>query len=126
MSNRINVTIKNATSQDLKCTNLSCATLDGLSVGDVIIEGKSKSYTASSNDRIFVQFTGDNSVVYNLAMTCPELSDNSATGFGNGGLQQYSGSGTPANFIFRLGEGDKACWSSGKSVSFGPRYGDCS
>ena len=114
MGTRVSAQINNTSSEPVECTNISCATLDGLSIGQVITKGDYKIYTSDSNDRIFVQFTGQlTGTVFSLAMTCPELSDNSATGYGNGGLQIYSGSGTPAYFVFNLGQGDLASWSSG-------------
>ena len=127
MGTRVSVTISNTTSEPVECSNLSCAALSGLSVGAVITKGDYKIYTSDSNNRIFVQFTGQvTGTVFSLAMTCPELSDNSATGYGNGGCQQYSGSGTPANFTFNLGQSDQADWGGGKSVPYGVSYGACS
>jgi len=127
MSTRVNVRIQNMTNETVECTNISCAQLTGLSVGDKIKPNFTTAYSSTSNDRIFVQFRGDKSnITYSLAMTCPKLSDNSATGYGNSGLQPYSSSGTPANFEFYLGENDDANWGNGSSIYYGPTYGDCS
>lgn len=127
MSIRVFCSITNKTAENIKFVRALCKGLDGLGPDSIIVPGQSITYTAETNDRIMVTFEGTQSgTSYNLAMTCPKLSDNSASGFGNGGLQHYEEEGTPANFNFHLGEGDQASWSSGNSISYGVTWGECS
>jgi hypothetical protein len=57
-----------------------------------------------------------------MSFTCPKLSSNSAEGSPSGsqffvpaGLQAYSEKGTPVTFTYKIGQENKACWSSGTS-----------
>ncbi len=126
---RVNVTVVNNSGLNVKCTNIGCETFTKLSVGDTVAAGGQNTFSSDTNDRIFATFTevapGDGS--WELSMTCPRSSSNSACGSLNAGLQTYEESGTPANFKFILGTPNLADWDSGSSNGGNViTYGDCS
>lgn len=128
MSTRVTLTVVNKSGTTLKCTNVGCESFDNLKVGDTIAAGGKNTFTSSTNDRIFATFEEDGPGIgaWQLAMTCPELSDNSACGSFNAGLQHYSESGH-GNFTFNLGSPNLADWDSGSSNEGNViSYGDCS
>ena len=129
MSTRVNVTVINNSGLTVKCTNTSCESFTNLSVGDTIAAGGKNTFSTDTNNRIFATFAEESPGIgaWQLAMTCPELSDNSACGSFNAGLQTYEEDGTPANFTFILGTPNKADWDSGSSNNGDViSYGDCS
>jgi len=129
MSTRINLTVENKTDLEVKCTDISCKTFSGLSVGDTIAPGKSFKCTSDTNDRIFCEWAQESpgSGNWQLAMTCPKSSDNSACGSNKAGLHTYNRSGTPVSFTFSLSEENRADWNHGDE-NHGEciTYGDCS
>lgn len=130
MSTRINLNIKNTVNPDesIVCRKILCQNIDGLDVGTVLAAGETGKYTASTNDRVFCMWEGlISGTEYQMAMTCPKSSSNSAAGYGSAGLQKYSRSGTPANFTFHVGTKDLADWDNGDSYEGNaPDFGDCS
>jgi hypothetical protein len=105
-------TICNKTKKTLIVERLKCCSFENLSVGDTWAPGVCKPYYSSDPGRIFVWFSdSEKTQHYVIGVTCPVFSSNSATGFGNGGLQPYSSSGDMLEVIWYLGEGDRADWS---------------
>lgn len=128
LSNRITVYIKNMSDEVIQCKHILCGDIQGLDVGDKLNPSQVMVYHATSNDRIFSDWSGlESGDVYKIAMTCPKSSHNSAAGYGNGGLQHYSRTGTPVTFRFNLGNKDLADWDNGDEYhGEAPEYGDCS
>ena len=109
---RVTVRIVNSSNQRLRCTDVTPAgAFSNLFVGDTIAANGSSTYTSDDNDRIFATFTEDSGGIgsWQLAMTCPKMSDNSACGSYNSGLQEYGTSGS-ASFEFDLGTPNQADW----------------
>jgi hypothetical protein len=105
-------TICNQTNKTLIVERLKCCSFEHLSVGDTIGPYSYKNYFSRDRGRIFVWFSNaDKTQHYAIGATCPVFSSNSATGFGNGGLQPYKTSGDMFDVVWNLGEGDKADWS---------------
>ena len=129
MSNRINLKIINNTGTTVRCSDTSCEAFTNLSVGTTVANKGQDTFNSDTNDRIFCTFQQEapGKGKWQLAMTCPEMSDNSACGSLDAGLQHYSPSGSPATFTFILGEPNLADWENptenkGETIS----YGDCS
>jgi hypothetical protein len=130
MSTRVIFVVDNsANSVPVICADIACQPVDGLAVGQSIAAGVMQTFTASTNDRIFCRFVNSNGSVYELAMTCPKSSHNSAGGIlGLEGLQPYSRTGTPVNFTFSLGNPNQADWDNGSTTNPNNSlvtYGDC-
>jgi len=125
---RINLKIKNKTDESIVCRKILCSDIRGLDVGDQLSINDEKSYTVDTNDKVFCLWEGMiTSTQYQLAMTCPKSSRNSAAGYGSAGLQFYSRGGTPANFTFHIGKKDMADWDNGDEYKGNaPEFGICS
>lgn len=129
MGQEVKLTIVNNTGTTVTCTDIRCEKFEDLNVGDQLASGFSATYIALTNDRVFCTFAQNppGSGSWQLAMTNPEMTDNSACGSLNAGLQPYSPSGTPAQFTFILGQPNEADWDNpsvnkNKTIT----YGDCS
>ena len=129
MSTRVKLIVKNKTGLTVKCTDVRCEKFSDLKVGTTIAAGGENTFLTDTNDRIFCTFTEEapGAGSWQLSMTCPKSSTNSACGSFNAGLQHYDKHGTPAVFTFILGEANLADWDNG-SVNKGKtiNYGDCS
>ena len=127
---RVKLIITNTTGATLTCTDIGCEAFDvtPLNVGDTIPPGGTGTYASSTNDRIFC--TWKSSVgggVFQMGMTTPKSSSNSAYGSFYAGLQNYQGSGTPCTFTYVPGTPNEADWNdpnqdNGTTVA----YCDCS
>ena len=128
MSTRVSLTITNGTKEKVQCKHILCQDIDGMDVGDTLEAGATKTYTVSTNDRVFCDWVGmETGDVFKMGMTCPKSSHNSAAGYGNSGLQTYSRTGTPVSFTFNLGHKCLADWDNGDEYTGAePTYGDCS
>lgn len=130
MSTRINLTITNSVSpaETIVCRKILCQNIENLNVGTQLKPGDSGHYTVSTNDRVYCLWQGlVSGTEYQLAMTCPKSSHNSAAGYGSAGLQTYSRTGTPVSFTFEVGTKDLADWDNGNSYEGNaPTFGDCS
>ena len=104
--------ICNKTNKTLIVERLKCCSFEGLSVGDKLEPDYCYKHYSHDSGRIFVWFSdADKTQHYAIGATCPAFSSNSATGFGNGGLQPYSSNGDMFEVDWNLGEGDRADWS---------------
>ncbi|MCB0696523.1 MAG: hypothetical protein KDC07_04115 [Chitinophagaceae bacterium] len=115
---RLTVTITNPFSTPVTCSQsndvCSNSAWDNLTPGTVIQPGASGTFTSQSNDRIFCEWTDANGGVFQMAMTSPKSSSNSACGITpRAGLQAYERHGTPVDFTFILGTANKADWDNG-------------
>ena len=129
MSTRITLVVVNNTGSDVVCADTHCESFDNLEEGTVIKNGTTGTFSSSTNDRIFATFVMEvGAGGWEMGMTCPKSSSNSAYGTAKAGLQPYSRSGTPCTFTYVLGEENQADWDNGDSYtrSKGLRYGDCS
>lgn len=119
MSTRVRVTIHNPYDKKVRCSlsNSVCPNgqWDDMDEGTEIEKNSSRTFTSSSNNRLFCEWTNDEyGAIFEMAMTCPIGSSNSACGISkNSGLQTYQESGTPAQFIYILGNPNQADWQSG-------------
>lgn len=130
MSNdRVKLTIINNTGTVVKCTDVACETFTNLEAGSTVTNNGKSIFTSETNDRLFCTFEQEapGKGVWQLAMTCPKSSHNSACGSLNAGLQAYAKTGTPAEFTFNLGEANQADWDHGDSNEGDTiPYGACS
>ena len=130
MTTRIKLAVTNSVNpkESIVCRKILCQNIDGLDVGTVLASGATGKYTASTNDRIFSEWEGlVSGTKYQMAMTCPKSSTNSAAGYGSAGLQTYEKHGTPVSFTFNVGTKDKADWGHGDEYEGdAPDFGDCS
>tara|TARA_R110001599_G_scaffold57665_2_gene158887 strand:+ start:1409 stop:3829 length:2421 start_codon:yes stop_codon:yes gene_type:complete len=129
MSTRVNIEVNNKTNYTLtQQAGMLWGGPYGVAPPQTIGPNQSRvAFSLNDNDRAGVVYlatdsNGNEMGYVTMSYTCPELSDNSAEGssdmagfFISAGLQVYSQSGTPANFIYNVGEPNKACWSSGSS-----------
>ncbi len=125
---RIHLEILNSSTEAIICRNILCQSVDGLNIGWTVQPQQSGAFSSRTNDRVFVLFQGLTSgTEYQLAMTCPKSSPNSAAGYGSGGLQTYDRSGTPVTFRFCIGSNDMADWGHGDEYTGdSPDFGNCS
>ncbi len=130
LATRITLTIDNSqNSAPVTCADIACQPIAGMYVGLTIKAGKQQVFLISTNDRVFCRFVDSNENVYELGMTCPKSSSNSAEGcLGKEGLQAYEDSGTPAAFTYILGGPNLADWNDPSTST--PNngivaYGDC-
>lgn len=134
---RVNVKLTNTLENPIICRGVLCQGLQNPKTGalwadgDVIEPGALVGMLSESNDRIFAQFESqikgvNTGIMFQIAMTVPGSSCNSAAGyFGNEGLQKYNDD-TPATFIFNIGEKNLASWSDCNGLGTDPpAYGDC-
>lgn len=129
MSTRVQLLIKNNTGTTVTCTDIACEGFDDLNVGDTLENGGQKTYTSSSNDRIFCTFeqVAPGKGAWQLGVTCPKSSHNSAQGSFDAGLQTYERTGTPVTFTYDFGNPNQADWNNGdKDTGASVPYGDCS
>lgn len=117
-STRVKVVIVNPYDIPVTCAHsddvCSNAQWDNMPVGTVIAPNTSLTFTSESNNRLFCEWTNKYGAIFQMAVTNPEMSDNSACGITvNAGLQQYSESGTPVTYTFKLGTSNLADWDSG-------------
>lgn len=134
MSYRVKLVINNKLSIDLTCASISGPTFDNLAVGQVAKAGQSITFTNETNDRVYVTWKDANGMQYQMGMTCPQSSSNSAagyttTGFGDPGLQKYAESGTPCVFTYNIGTPTQASWGNPQgpaNQSQNPKYGELS
>ncbi len=130
MSNvRVKLTINNQTGNTIKCTNTKCESISGMEGGvTTIADGESKTFTATSSDRIFCTWVEEGAYgAWEMGMTCPKSSSNSAYGSTNAGLQHYDRSGTPVEFEYIPGTPNQADWNHGNQNNGDTiSYGDCS
>jgi hypothetical protein len=124
---RLTVTIQNPYNTPLKCVDIPCAKFTNLFVGDTIEPAGQRTYSSDSNDRVFVTFQNSFGGSWQLAMTSPKSSSNSACGITpSSGLQPYEEHGTPVAFTYILGQGNLADWKNGdKNTGAVVTYGDC-
>jgi hypothetical protein len=118
MSTRVSVTIHNPYDKKVRCSlsNSVCPNgqWDNMDEGTEIEKGQSRTFTSSSNNRLFCEWTNEYGAIWQMAMTCPVGSSNSACGISkNAGLQKYLESGTPAQYTYLLGQPNDADWKSG-------------
>jgi hypothetical protein len=129
MTNRITLIINNTTSIPVTCGDIACQAIPGMSVGTTIPAGQTSTYFITTNDRVFCRFVSTDGQVYELGMTCPKNSHNSAEGcLGNEGLAAYEREGTPVTFMYNLGGPNLADWDNGKTSAPNNKivaYGDC-
>ena len=132
MSTRVKLVVKNNTGVVVECTNIHYERFENLSEGHTIAPGGENEYTTETSDRIFCTFTEQSPGAgsWQLAMTCPISSRNSACGSYNAGLQPYERRGTPVTFTFILGQPNEADWNHGdistNMLQDVIRYADCS
>ncbi len=128
MSTRVTLIVENSTGQTVKCTDTRCASFDNLNSTTTIPDGEKGTYTSESSDRLFCTFEQeDGNGVWEMGMTCPKSSHNSAQGSAQAGLQTYDQEGTPVTFTYKLGEENEADWDHGnKNDGDHVAYGDCS
>ena len=119
---RVTMIVKNPFNSPVTCMSIPCATFnppqDGdqsgavmLQVGTVIPANGTGIFVSQSNNRLFCLWTNSYGGYWQMAMTCPKSSPNSACGLTpTAGLQGYSGSGTPTSFTFILGNANLADW----------------
>jgi hypothetical protein len=74
-------------------------------------------FTNDTNDRVYVTWVDANGTSYEMGMTCPKSSSNSAAGYtggnlGDPGLQVYEKSGTPCTFTYKIGTPSQASWDN--------------
>jgi hypothetical protein len=111
---RVIVKIKNNFSIPVKCTSIPCAEFKDLKVNHVIEAHSEAVFQSDSNDRLFCEWRNTDGGFWQMAMTCPKGSSNSACGISpTAGLRMYDPKGTPANFEYILGEDNLADWKSG-------------
>jgi hypothetical protein len=118
MSTRVSVTIHNPYDKKARCSlsNSVCPNgqWDNMDEGTEIEKGQSRTFTSSSNNRLFCEWTNEYGAIWQMAMTCPIGSNNSACGISkNSGLQTYLETGTPAQFTYILGKQNDADWNHG-------------
>jgi hypothetical protein len=128
MTTRITLTVDNTQNAvAVTCADIR-GPIPGMYVGLTIKGGTSRAFLIETNDRVFCRFVDTNEKVYELGMTCPKGSDNSAEGcLGTEGLQTYLEDGTPVDFTFQLGGPNLADWNHGSTttpVNGVPAYGD--
>lgn len=129
MSVRVELVVKNNTDIDVECTDIKCEKFEDLVVGSIIASKGEKTFSSTTNDRIFCTFSqkAPGAGKWQLAMTCPKSSHNSACGSYCAGLQKYERKGTPVTFTFILGTENLADWSHGdRDAHDTVVYGDCS
>lgn len=93
-----------------------------------ISSGDSATFTLDTNDRGGIWYraldpdTKDEVGFVCMSFTCPKMSDNAAEGSPSdgdllisAGLQTYEESGHPLDVTYKVGQENKACWSSGSS-----------
>lgn len=129
---RVEFIVVNNTGLAVQCVNTCCEGFDvpgfTLSVGTTIQNGQRGTFRSATNDRIFATFTEVGGAgAWQMAMTSPKSSRNSACGSLMAGLQIYSRTGTPTTFTFIPGQPNQADWNHGdKDDGDVVRYCDCS
>jgi hypothetical protein len=114
ITDRITLIINNTTSNTVICGDIACQPIPGMLVGTTIPAGQTSTYLIPTNDRVFCRFVSPDGQVYELGMTCPKNSHNSAEGcLGNEGLAAYEQEGTPVTFTYNLGGPNLADWNNG-------------
>ncbi|HVG08640.1 MAG TPA: lipase family protein [Thermoanaerobaculia bacterium] len=131
-SYRVELVVNNNTGGTIECTDTSCELFDvpgfQLGIGATIPNGETGTYRSTTNNRIFATFApaGSGSPVWQMGMTCPKASHNSADGNSNAGLQTYSRTGTPVTFTYNPGQPNQADWNHGnENEGDTVTYGDC-
>lgn len=129
---RVILIVENPYDVPVTCTHsndvCSNSAWDNLPVGTVIAANSQQTFTSQSNNRLFCEWTNKYGAIFQMAMTCPKASSNSACGISaNAGLQEYAEHGTPVQFTYILGQQNQADWDSG-TVNNGNTipWGDCS
>lgn len=128
---RVELVVVNTTNAPLQCTNTCCEGFDvpgfELSIGTQVQPGQSATFRSETHNRLFATFQPlGGSSAWEMAMTCPRGSHNSACGNPGAGLQTYSRSGTPATFRFIPGQANKADWNHGdRDDGDVVKYGNC-
>jgi hypothetical protein len=131
-SYRVELIVNNNTGGTIECTDTSCELFDvpgfQLGVGTTIPNGQTGTYRSTTNNRIFVTFApAGGSPTWQMGMTCPKASHNSADGNQNAGLQTYSRTGTPVTFTYNPGQPNQADWDHGNEDEGDTvPYGECS
>ncbi len=129
MGTRVKFTIENNTGKTLQCTDICCESFEGLNKDDKIPNGETKEYTSNTNDRIFCTWVVEESspsIEYQMGMTSPKSSHNSAYGSVKAGLQKYERTGTPVAFTYKPGNDNKADWNHGDhDTGDTVNYGSC-
>ncbi|MCU7850079.1 MAG: pentapeptide repeat-containing protein [Candidatus Thiodiazotropha sp. (ex Lucinoma kastoroae)] len=98
-----------------------------MNIGDTIDKDGTKTFYSPSHDRMFFKLKSVISgIELKFAVTAPQSSKNSATGYGSGGLEKYNPHDN-ATFTFHPGDKDKADWDNPDAYtgSTPPDYGDC-
>lgn len=129
---RITLNINNKTSLPVICADISCEPIPAMYVGMTIPAGRTQTFSITTNNRVFCRFVSQDETVYELGMTSPKSSSNSAEGcLGNEGLQTYAPHADPVTFTYDLGSLNLADWNNGQpEPPFTPNnkivaYGDC-
>ena len=126
---RIVLIVTNNYDLDVECTDIKCQKFDDLKVGTVIPAGGVGIFESSTNDRVFCTFeqVRPGAGFWQLGMTCPKSSSNSAQGSFRAGLQKYRRRGTPVTFEYVLGQPNRADWDNGRQdKGENVPYGHCS
>lgn len=129
MSTRVKLRIKNNTGKTVRCSHISCQQFDDLKAGVTIRNGQERTFHSGTNDRVFVIWEWvDGPAAWEMGMTCPRSSRNSAYGSYRAGLETYNRTGTPVTFTYDLGNHNRADWGNGDGYipTAGLRYGECS